>query len=173
VKRSRPRRARVALVSAVLVALFGAGGASAYALKRTIWVNPGHCRKVHGVKVCARKVKPKTVFGSHTTTVNHTDTVTQTRTVTQTVYPSPIGKTFSGNGDATLAPMTLTGGDEITWTAQPDSLDDDFFSVISSSGDSSVVEFDNGDSTTSGSTYIPAGSYTFQVSADGAWTISF
>jgi hypothetical protein len=35
---------------------------------------------VHGTKVCARKVKPKTV----------------------TVAPSPIGQTFSGNGDKTL-----------------------------------------------------------------------
>ena len=168
-------RNRVALIAAALVALVAAGGASAYALTHTIMLSPGHCTKVHGQKVCARDAKPKTVVQSHTTTVDHTDTVTQTQTVTQTViaYPSPVGKTFSGNGDKTLDPMTLPAGDEITWTSAPDAFNNNIFSVSSSLSDANYVTFDNGNSSTSGSTYIPAGSYTFQVIATGAWTISF
>src|SRR5262245_14348135 len=82
---------RVTLLVAVGLALLVAGGASAYVL-RTIWLRPGHCTKLHGTKVCARKVKPRTV------------------SQTVTVGPSPIGATFSGNGDKTLAPLTLAHG---------------------------------------------------------------
>jgi hypothetical protein len=110
---------------------------------------------------------------AHTTTVHHTDTVPTTVTQPVTVYPSPTGQTFSGDGDETLAPMTLSAGDEIHWTASPDADDFNIFDVSSSPSDPNYVQFDNGDSSTSGSTYIPAGSYTFQVTASGAWTISF
>jgi hypothetical protein len=93
-----------------VLALLAAGGASAYALG-TIWLRPGHCKKVHGTKVCARKVKPVT------TTVSRTSTVTST----VTVAPSPIGQTFSGNRDSTLAPRTIpVNGVVVHWTAQPD-----------------------------------------------------
>jgi hypothetical protein len=171
----RPRggRTRIALIAAGLVALVAAGGASAYAVAHTIMLAPGHCKTVHGEKVCARKVSAKTVV--HTTTVDHTDTVTKTvtKTVTVTVFPSPIGKTFSGNGDAMLAPMTLSAGDEISWTSSPDEFDNNIFSVTSSPDDSNIIDFDNGDSSTSGSSFIPAGHYVLQVIASGAWTISF
>ena len=141
---------RIALLTAVLLALLAAGGASAYAL-RTIWLRPGHCKKVHGTKVCARKVRPKTV----------------------TVAPSPIGKTFSGNGSSTLNPLTLKHGVTVHWASQPDAYGDNLFSVSSSASDKSYASFDNGNSATSGTSYIPPGTYTFTVSATGAWTISF
>ena len=143
---------RVVVATALLLALLAAGGASAYALK-TIWLRPGRCTKVHGTKVCARTVAPKTV--------------------TVTVAPSPIGQTFSGNGDKTLAPMTLSHGVTAHWTSQPDSTGFNLFSVSSSPSDSTYISFDNGDSTTSGSTYIPPGTYTFNVTASAAWTLSF
>jgi hypothetical protein len=145
---------RTALIAAALLALLAAGGASAYAL-RTIWLRPGHCTKVHGTKVCARKVKPHTA------------------TVMLTVAPSPIGQTFSGNGNQTLAPVTLPHGVTVHWTAQPDSDGFNEFSVSSSTTDANFIQFDNGDGTTSGSSYVPPGTYTFDVSASAAWTISF
>jgi hypothetical protein len=127
---------RTALAAAAVIALAAAGGASAYAL-HTIMLRPGHCTKVHGTKVCARKVTP--------------------RTFTVTVAPSPIGQMFSGNGDVTLAPMTLAHG----------------VNVSSEPNDAGYVHFDNGNSTTSGTSYVPPGTYTFDVGADGAWTLSF
>jgi len=149
------RRSWLGIAVAALALAF-ASVASAYAL-RTIWLHPGHCTKVHGTKVCARKAKP----------------VTSTATFTVTVAPSPIGQVFSGNGDKTLAPMTLALGVTVHWTSQPnvDGIDD--FMVSSSPTDTNFVEFDNGDSSTSGTSYIPAGTYTFDVSASAAWTLSF
>ena len=143
---------RTALVAAAVIALAAAGGASAYAL-HTIMLRPGHCTKVHGTKVCARKVTP--------------------RTLTVTVAPSPIGQTFGGNGDVTLAPMTLAHGVNVHWTSQPDSFGNNFFDVSSKPNDTDYVHFDNGNSTTSGTSYVPPGTYTFDVGADGAWTLSF
>ena len=72
------RMRRTALLAVLAVALLAVGRESAYAL-RTVFLKPGHCTKVHGTKVCARSVKPKIV--------------------TVTVAPSPVGQTFSGNGD--------------------------------------------------------------------------
>jgi plastocyanin len=143
---------RKGLLAAIFVALVCAGGASAYAL-RTIMLSPGHCKRIGHTKVCARAAK--------------------TKTVTTTVAVSGIGKTFTGNGDSTLAPLTLTAGDEVHWTAQPDSDGNNFFVVTSSSDDANFVEFDNGDGSTSGSTFIPAGTYTFEVDANATWTLSF
>jgi plastocyanin len=116
-------------------------------------LSPGHCKRIGHTKVCARAAK--------------------TKTVTTTVAVSGIGKTFTGNGDSTLAPLTLTAGDEVHWTAQPDSDGNNFFVVTSSSDDANFVEFDNGDGATSGSTFIPAGTYTFEVDANATWTLSF
>jgi hypothetical protein len=134
----------------LVLVLIAVGGASAYAV-RTIWLRPGRCTKVHGTKVCARKVSPRTV----------------------TVAPSPIGQTFSGNGGKTLNPMTLVHGVTVHWTSQPDVYGNNLFSVSSSTSDKNFVSFDNGNSSTSGSSYIPPGTYTFTVSATGAWTVSF
>jgi len=114
---------RTILLAVLAVALTAAGGASAYAL-RTVFLKPGHCTKVHGTKVCARDVKPKLV--------------------TVTVAPSPAGQTFSGNGDQTLAPVTLAHGVTVHWTAQPDSDGFNEFDVTSSAGDTTFVQFDNG-----------------------------
>jgi hypothetical protein len=146
---------RIALVAIVLL-LLGAGGASAYAL-RMVFIKPGHCTKVHGTRVCARRAAPHTV----------------TTTVTVTVGPSPIGETFSGNGDKTLQPLTLSHGVTATWTSKPDSDGFNQFQVSSSPDDASFVEFDNGDSSSSGSSSIPAGTYTFEINAGAAWTLSF
>jgi hypothetical protein len=147
------KRALIATVG--VLALVAAGGASAYALTRTVTLAPGHCKKIHGTRVCARKVKPRTV----------------------TVSPSPIGKTFSGSGSETLAPVTIPGkGDMVHWTSQPlnDGIGDIYnvFSVACGEHD-----FDNGgslDGSTSGSSFLPAGTYTCQVTADdGGWSIAF
>ena len=146
------RMRRTALLAVLAVALLAAGGASANAL-RTVFLKPGHCTKVHGTKVCARSVKPKIV--------------------TVTVAPSPVGQTFRGNGDKTLAPVTLAHGVTVHWTAQPDSDGFNEFDVSSSAGDTTFVGFDNGNSTTSGTSYIPPGTYTLDISASAAWTISF
>jgi hypothetical protein len=147
------RMRRVVLVAVVML-LLGAGGASAYAL-HTIFIRPGRCTKVHGTKVCARKVPPKTVRE------------------TVTVGPSPIGETFSGNGDKTLPPLTLSHGVTVNWTSQPDSDGFNQFSVSSSPDDANFVEFDNGNGSSSGSSYVAAGTYTFEVTAGAAWTLSF
>jgi hypothetical protein len=106
---------------------------------------------VHGTKVCARNGKPRTV----------------------TVAPSPIGQTFSGNGEKTLTPLTLAHGVTVHWTAQPDTYGYNTFSVSSSSSDKTYVTFNNGNSSTSGTSYIPPGTYTFLVLASAAWTLSF
>jgi len=151
------RRVRkgVLLVAAVL-ALLVAGGASAYVVARTIWLKPGHCRVVNGRKVCARKATPRTV--THTTTV----------------APSSTGQAFSGNGGSTLAPMTIPpNGVVVHWTAQPDQFGDNSFVVSSSPDDAISVEFDNGSGATSGSSFVPAGTYTFEVTASATWTLSF
>jgi hypothetical protein len=143
---------RGALLAAGLLALLVVGGASAYALKRTIWLQPGHCWTVHGTKVCARKAKPRTV----------------------TVAPTSTGRRFSGNGGSTLAPMTIPkNGVVVHWTAQPDQVGDNSFFVSSSPDDVNFVEFDNGSGATSGTSFVPAGTYTFEVTASAAWTLSF
>jgi plastocyanin len=143
---------RKVLIAAIFVALVCAGGASAYAL-RTIMLAPGHCKRIGHTKVCAKAAK--------------------TKTVTTTVAVSGIGKTFTGNGDSTLAPLTLTSGDEVHWTAQPDSAGDNSFVVSSDPDDVRFIEFDNGSGATSGSTFIPAGTYTFEVDANATWSLSF
>jgi hypothetical protein len=144
------------LLGAALLALLVAGSASAYVVARTIWLKPGHCRVIHGRKVCARKAKPRTV------------------TRTTTVAPSSTGQTFSGNGDSTLPPMTIPpNGVVVHWTAQPDQLGDNSFLVSSSPDDERFVEFDNGSGATSGSSFVPAGTYTFEVTASAAWSLSF
>lgn len=151
----------LALLTAALAALVvaGAGVASAYALK-TIFLAPGHCKKVHGTKVCARHVKPVTSVRSSTVTI--------------TVAPSATGQKFSGNGDSTLAPLTIpANGVVVHWTAQPDQLGDNSFLVSSSPSDADFIEFDNGSGATSGTSFIPAGTYTFEVNASATWTLSF
>jgi hypothetical protein len=143
---------RGVLLAAGLLALLVVGGASAYALKRTVWLRPGHCRTLHGTRVCARNVKPRTV----------------------TVAPTSTGQTFSGNGGSTLAPLTVPeNGVVVHWTAQPDEFGDNSFFVSSSPDDANFVEFDNGSGATSGTSFIPAGTYTFEVSASSTWTLSF
>jgi hypothetical protein len=152
-----------AIIAAAVAALIAVGGASAYVLAKTVTLAPGHCKKIHGTKVCARKVKAKTV--------------------TVTVSPSPIGKTASGSGNETLAPFTIpANGDTVHWTSQPynDGVGD-IYNVFSAScstpGDTGDQSFDNGGSTdgaTSGSSFLPAGTYTCAVLADdGGWTITF
>lgn len=135
------------LLAVAFAALVLAGAAGAYAL-RTIYLQPGKCATVGKTRVCARIAPPVTV----------------------TVSPSPIGKTFSGNGDEALAPITLSHGVEVHWTSQPDSDGVNFFAVTSAAGD---VDIDNGDGTASGQSYLGPGTYALQVNANGAWTLSF
>jgi hypothetical protein len=134
------------------VSLLAAGAAGAAALVKTTFLQPGQCTKVSRTKrVCAKKVPPKTV----------------------TVAPSPIGQTFSGDGSKTLAPMTFTHGVNVSWTAKPDSYGYNYFWVSSDPSDTHYVSFNNGNGSTSGTSYIPPGTYTFDVSASGAWTLKF
>ena len=70
--------------------------------------------------------------------------------------------------------MTIPAdGVVVHWTAQPDQLGDNSFLVSSSPDDANFVEFDNGSGATSGSSFIPAGTYTLEVTASAGWTLSF
>jgi hypothetical protein len=163
------------VIAAASLVLLAAGTASAYAVQK-IMLRPGSCTTVHGVKVCARHAPTQTVTNRVTDVVNRTETATvvDTTTLTVTVAPSPIGQTFSGSGSKTLDPMTLPHGVTVHWTSQPDSIGDNWFSVSSSINDTNYIYFGNGNSgATSGSSYVPAGTYTFSVSADNTWTLSF
>jgi CDP-diglyceride synthetase len=140
------------LIAVVLLALLAAGAASAAVMARTTFLAPGKCTKVNRKRVCAKKVPPKTV--------------------TVTVAPSPTGQTFSGNGSKTLAPITLSHGVNVGWTAKPDSYGYNLFSVSGGAG-LNYVSFDNGNSSMSGTSYVPPGTYTFDVIASGAWTLKF
>jgi hypothetical protein len=135
------------LVIVLMAALVFVGAASAYAV-RTIYLKPGHCTTVAKTRVCAREVKP---------TVK-----------TITVSPSPLGKTFSGSGQQTLAPFTLAKGAMLHWTITNDryglglSIYDTANGVVISSGNA-----------TSGQSYLKPGTYTLDINAQGDWTISF
>jgi hypothetical protein len=73
-----------------------------------------------------------------------------------------------------LAPLTIpANGVVVHWTAQPDQFADNSFTVSSSPNDVNFVEFDNGSGATSGTSFIPAGTYTFEVNASATWTLSF
>ena len=88
-----------------------------------------------------------------------------------TVAPSSTGRQFAGNGDSTLAPLTVpANGVVVQWTAQPDQFGDNSFLVSSSPSDAGFIEFDNGSGATSGTSFIPAGTYTFEVNASATWT---
>jgi hypothetical protein len=100
--------------------------------------------------------------------------ITRTSTVTTTVAPTSTGRTFSGNGDSTPAPLTIpANGVVVHWTAQPDQFAGNSFIVSSSRNAMNFVEFDNGSGPTSGTSFIPGGTYTFEVSASAAWTLAF
>jgi len=146
---------RHVLVAVVLLVLLAAGGAASAIALRTITLRPGQCQRVtRRTRICAAKAR------------------TVTRTVT--VAPSSIGQSFSGNGSQTLPPLKIPRAVYVHWTAQQDAYGYSLFHV---SGDCSnpfnYVFFDNGNNATSGSSYVPAGTCTFQVMASGAWTLSF
>jgi hypothetical protein len=154
-RRSSAKRYAIGVV--LTLALAFAGVASAYGLSKTIFIKPGHCKKVHATKVCARKAAAKTV----------------TSTVTVVTTTPVIGTTFSGNGNKTLAPVTLPQGENVQWTAQAGGSGIIFFSVHSQPSDTNYVTFDNGNGSTSGTSYVPAGTYTFSITSFGPWTLSF
>ena len=136
---------RTILIAVTVLALAAAGSASAYAL-HTITLNPGHCAKVHGTRVCARKAKPKTV----------------------TVYPAAAGTTVSGSGTLTMAPFTLAKGTNIHWSYTPDPEFDGGLTLYC--GESIVS---SGTGQTSGTSYLPAGNYTCNVVASAGWSVTF
>jgi hypothetical protein len=143
-------RGRRVLVAAVLLVLLAAGGAASAIALRTITLRPGRCVRVRQTRICAARAR------------------------TVTVAPSSIGKSFSGNGSQTLAPLQIPRGVYVHWTAQPDAYGYNLFSVSGScSNPSNYLFFDSGNSATSGSSYVPAGTCTFQVTASGPWTLSF
>ena len=139
----------VVLVSAIAVLVF-AGAAAAYGVS-TIYLKPGACTTVGKTKVCARPAVRVTV----------------------TAVSPTLGKSFKGNGAETLPPITLAKGDTVHWTSKPDSMGFNIFAVNSGPNDTTSVNFDNGDSGTSGQSYIEPGTYTLSVTASGSWTISF
>lgn len=147
--RTVSRLRRPALLAAIALLVF-AGTAAAYGVS-TIFLRPGACVKVAKTRVCARRVNPVTV----------------------TLATPRVTRTVKGNGAETLAPITLAHGTEVQWTSQPDSMGFNIFAVDSSPGDTSSVDFDNGDSGTSGESYIGPGTYTLSVTASGVWTLSF
>jgi hypothetical protein len=140
---------RPLLLAAVALLVF-AGAAAAYGVS-TIYLKPGACTKVANTRVCARKAPAVTV----------------------TVSAPGLGRTIKGNGAQTLAPITFPRGIEVHWTSQPDSTGFNIFAVNSGPGDPNPVNFDNGDSATSGQSYVSAGTHTLSVTASGTWTLSF
>lgn len=136
------------LLTAVTALVF-AGAAAGYGVS-TIYLEPGACTRVAKTRVCARKAMPVTV-----------------------TVVSKMGRTVKGDGAETLAPITLAHGVEVHWTSQPDSMGFNIFSVYSSPSDTTQINFDNGDSGTSGESYVGPGTYTLSVVASGTWTMSF
>lgn len=153
------------LLTGSALALLLAGGATAAVLAtRTITLKPGHCRLVSKhLRVCASRASSpgdKTVTSVKTTT----DTVT--------VAPSPVGQTFSGAGNSTLATFTLSHEATLSWTeSQPDSGGDCFEVDDQDGNDLSDNSLDC--TVGSGSTTLQPGTYTLSVIADAPWTISF
>jgi hypothetical protein len=94
-----------ALIVSVLVALAFAGVAAAYSL-RTVYIKPGHCTTISKTKVCALAQKPAI----------HQVTQTVTVTTTPPPPPAPTVFNFSGQGETTLAPVTLAKPATIVWT---------------------------------------------------------
>ena len=71
---------------------------------------------------------------------------------------------YSGNGGMTLPPFSTSHGTTLHWTSRAD-----IFQIFSSG-------FDGGDvnsQASSGSTYLNAGTHSFQVNTTGAWTITW
>jgi hypothetical protein len=101
------------LVAAFVVALSGAGVATAYGLK-TIILKPGHCTKVGKTQVCAAKAR------TVTHSVTRTFVSTATSTVTVTSPPPPPAVSF-GDGDfrvgVDIQPGTYqaSGGSDCYW----------------------------------------------------------
>ena len=83
------------MVAAVLFALVCAGGASALASARSCRAGPLQTHRPH------EGLRQGWEDQAVTTTVAVSDR-----------------QTFPGNGDTTLAPLALTTGDEVLWTAQ-------------------------------------------------------
>ena len=70
--------------------------------------------------------------------------------------------------------MTIPANEVVVhWTAPPDQDGDNSFFVSSSPDDANFVEFDDGSGATSGSSFIPAGTYMFEVTASATWALSF
>jgi hypothetical protein len=135
---------RMAALGVVGVALAGAGAASAYGV-RTVTLRPGRCVTVTKTRVCAARARPP---------------------ATVTVAPSPIGQTFTGSGEAVLAPFTLAHGAMLHWsfTNDPDGLG---FAVYYEEGG-----ITNGNAS-SGQSYLAPDTYTLTIDSEADWTISF
>lgn len=158
------RLGRHLLTTAALGLLLAGGATAAVLATRTITLKPGHCRSVsHSLRVCAAAGGAK---GAKTVTS------VKTTTETITVAPSPVGKTFGGAGNSTLATFTLSHEATLSWTeSQPDS-GGDCFEVDDQTGSDLA---DNGldCSVGAGTTTLQPGTYTLSVVADAPWTISF
>lgn len=115
--------------------------------------------------------EPETVVETETDTdtetITETETVTETETIQAKPKPKPkprSGRSFSGNGSQTLAPVVVRSGGQLRWTCQGGIIiyDDSF--TLSVTSDAS-----------SGQSYVPAGTYRgVEVSCfGGPWKVTF
>lgn len=149
------------IAAAVALGIVGAASAHALAGQHQINLESGHCKVIRQTKGKVHRLG-KRLFRVKGAVI---------KVKICAVAPSPMGKTFSGNGTETLAPITVPkGGVEVSWTSQPDSYGLNSFSVNDSGF---KINFDNGNGATSGKSFVPAGTYTITITATGSWTLSF
>jgi hypothetical protein len=110
---------------------------------------------------------PDTVTQAVTETITRTETVTRTVQAAQKRPPPPPPASrpqrFSGNGGKTMPPITLSKDSTLIWTA-----DGGIFQIFE---DELGVPVNS--QASRGDTFVPAGTYTFQINAVGNWTIQF
>jgi len=187
------RVSRRALLGAGLCALLFAGVATATVITRHVTLRAGQCLTLSKTRVCASRARTVTRTVSHASppititqpvkTVTNIVTTTAISTVTVTVPSgvpppntpaptgSPITKDFSGNGDVTEAPFTTTVGETLSWTWQNTNGDFPTGMTIYDTSGSNFSLVDSDGQTTSGSTYLAAGTHTLETITIGNWTI--
>jgi hypothetical protein len=178
---------RKALIAVVLVALAVAGAASALAITRHVTLKAGECMTVKATRVCAAKSKTRTIVDRYTVTSPGQTVTTPGRTVTtpgQTVTmtvttpaatppppTAPVTLDFSGNGSGNIAPFALPVGETFAYTVTADTFGQ-YGNFITDCGYVNGWIGTNALGVPSGSTYIPAGTYSScSIIAEDSWTI--
>lgn len=134
------------IIIVIILALVLPASALATAIAlRTIVLQPSHCVTISKTRVCAAKQK------------------------VQIVSPSPIGQTFSGSGQATLAPFTVpANGTMLHW-----SITNDQYGLGITITDVAHDVFIGNTTATSGQSYLAPGTYTLSINSAADWMISF